>query len=186
MSGVRVELAVDDQALRRGLTDLAARGKDLRVPLRSIGEMMLRSTDERFSKERDPEGQPWAPLMPATLAHKRNTRILTEAGNLRGSINYRVSNDQLEVGTPSIYGAIHQLGGEIHQAARTQVMAVNKKGRFQSKKASGRARKVVQIRYANLQARTIRMPARPYLGFSREDAEGANKILVRHLTGEGL
>lgn len=185
MSGIRVEVNVDDQALRRSMTELAARGRDLRAPLRSIGEAMLRSTDERFRQQRDPQGQPWAPLQPATLANKRNQRILTESGNLRGSINYRVGADRLEVGTPSVYGAIHQLGGEVQQKARTQVSAVTRKGQFKTKKAAGQGKKVTHIRFANIQARVIKMPARPYLGLSSADRERVATILARHLAGGG-
>lgn len=190
MSGIRLEVGINDRELQAAMLQLVARGKDLGAPLRSIGEMMLRSTDQRFRTQRDPEGSPWTPLQPGTLAKKRNSKILTEAGNLRGSIAYRVSGDRLDVGTPSIYGAIHQLGGEIKQGARAQIMRFHgtdpkKPGKFMSKKQAGKAKSAVTIRIASVGSRTIRMPARPYLGMSADDKARVVKILARHLAGNG-
>lgn len=192
MSGVRVEVTVDDRELRAGLTELLARGRDLGAAFKSIGEMMLRSTDNRFRDQVDPEGAPWLPIDPAWRDQKRRRghiqKILQMRGRLRGSITYKDSNDRIAVGTNVVYAAIHQLGGEIDQAARTQVLAfrgpANKPGRFISREKAGKSRKAVTIRIATIKARTITMPARPYLGLSGQDRERVVKILTRHLRGE--
>ena len=192
MSGIKVELDVDDQEFRQAMRLFVERGQKLRPAMKSIGEAMLRSTEERFRSERDPQGKAWAPLSPAYAKRKQGTKILTESSALR-SIVFKASEKGVTWGTNRIYGAIHQLGGTIKQQARTQVLAFGH-GRFQSRKESskkthqvdGKRRKKTEtsIRFANIGARTIKMPARPYLGVNRKDRETIREILADHLTDE--
>lgn len=191
MSGIRVELDVDHRQIRGALAELAARGRSLQPAMRSIGEMMLRSTDDRFRDQVDPEGNRWQPISPAWKEQKRERKhlqdILQMRGRLRGSITYKAASDRVAVGSNVVYAAIHQLGGSIRQGARTQVLAFkgseNKPGKFMSRKAASRRKTAVTIRIASIQARTITMPARPYLGLSSQDRERVLTILMRHLEG---
>lgn len=191
MSGVRITVTVDDRSMRQGLLELAARGRQLAPAFRSIGELMLRSTDRRFSTQVSPDGVPWAAISTGWREAKRRNRhlsqILQMRGRLRGSIAYRATNDEVAIGTNVIYGAIHQLGGDIEQGARLQVMAfrgsVKKPGKFLSRAAAGKSKKAVTIRVAQIAARTITMPARPYLGISIQDRTGIARIIARHLAG---
>ena len=193
MSGVRVEVTVDDHQLREAMTELLARGRDLGPAFKSIGEMMLRSTDQRFRDQVDPTGAPWLPISAAWKDEKQRRRhlqkILQMRGRLRGSIAYKASNDRVAVGSNVVYAAIHQLGGEIQQPERTQVLAfggtARKPGKFISRAKAAKSKKAIAVRFANIPARTITMPARPYLGLSTQDRERMAKILTRHLRGEG-
>lgn len=190
--GVRVEVSVDDKQLRTAMTALLAKGRDLEPAMRSIGEMMLRSTDQRFRDQRDPEGKAWLPISPAWRDEKKRNKqlqtILQMRGRLRGSIAYHASNDRLAVGSKVVYAAIHQLGGSIQQGERRQTLAFHgkdetKPGKFISRDKASKAKTAVTIRFATIKARTITMPARPYLGLSKDDRERAAKILARHLAG---
>ncbi len=187
MSGVRVEVTVDDRQLRAVMSQLLARGRDLEPAFKSIGEMMLRSTDQRFKNQVDPEGAPWLPIDPEWRDEKRRRghiqKILQMRGRLRGSIAYKASNDRVAVGSNVVYAAIHQLGGDIDQPRRTQSIAFTRKGKFASAKQVAKKPSKITHKEVSIRARTIHMPARPYLGLSSQDRERVSTILTRHLSG---
>jgi phage virion morphogenesis protein len=115
MAGTQVSLTYDDTQVTRMLQGLMARCGDLTPAMRDIGEYMLRRTDDCFRDERDPQGRAWKPLSPVTLAMKKNDKILTEKGGLRGNIAYAAGRDSVTIGTgpaQSAYAAIHQFGGK--------------------------------------------------------------------------
>lgn len=60
----------------------------------AVGDYMLLATDERFEKEVDPSGNPWAPNEPGILARKRAAgrilKVLQSTGRGRASISKRV------------------------------------------------------------------------------------------------
>lgn len=139
--------------------------------LEDIGEGMLLTTEARFEAERDPDGQPWEPLKPATRKRKRNPRILTESARLRGRIVREIRGGKLYIGTNLKYAPIHQFGGKIEKPERqtTLYFRQSKTGevgnRFVKKRKSNFAQE------ATIGAHEFEMPARPYLGVSAEDRE---------------
>ena len=80
--------------------------------LRNIGEHLLNTTRARFDTQAAPDGTPWAPLDQRTIRRKKKNadKILTEEGELRGSLAYRAGSDELLVGSPEKYAATHQFG----------------------------------------------------------------------------
>lgn len=179
MAGVKLEVDVQDEALRRAL-DRLRRAPATAAVWEDIGEYLLRSVEDRFRAEKDPEGKPWAPLSSAYKRRKKGPKILTERGRLRGSITYRASHDRVEVGTNVKYGRIHQLGGKIKQKARTQVLAFGKRG-FLSHRAAGRRKTAVRVAFARLGERSFGIPARPYLGLSADDRSEIVAVIRDHL-----
>ena len=110
---MRIRIDVDDRDAQRALARLVRAGGDLEPALRGAGEILLNSARERFRSQQSPEGVPWAPLKPRTVARKRRNKhlILTEEGWLRGSLAVgAISRDSVVVGSPEIYGATHQFG----------------------------------------------------------------------------
>ena len=109
---MKFDIRIDDRQAVRALRELRRRGENLEPAMRSIGELLLNSTRARFDSERSPDGVPWQPLAPRTLARKKRNRdkILTEEGRLRGTLAYQAGADWVEVGSPLIYGATHQFG----------------------------------------------------------------------------
>ncbi len=100
-------LAKVNQAINR----LLRQGQNLDPALRDIGEFWLESTQQRFVDMQAPDGKPWEPLAPETLANKeRPDRILTESGTLADTLNYQLSKGGLALGTNMEYGATHQFG----------------------------------------------------------------------------
>jgi phage virion morphogenesis protein len=112
MAGARIEIVVDDAEVKASLKRLAEKTSDFGPAMKDIGEYLVRSTDERFDAQHDPSGAPWAPLAPSTLARKKGSKILIETSRLRDSIHYQAGEDEVQVGTDVVYGAIHQFGGK--------------------------------------------------------------------------
>ena len=164
------------EALQRALSDK-------KTILRQIGEELVASTDERFVSMQSPSGEQWKPLHPRTIRQKRNKqKILTERGLLRGSIHYELNGDTLEVGTDRKYGAIHQFGGVLKIPARTQTVKIGTKGKNKGRfmKAKSKAAHAIE-RTFTIPAHDVTIPARPFLGLSRDDKEEIVEIVHKHL-----
>lgn len=174
MSGISLEISLRDQAARQELQALMERMDNPRAFYGTVGERLLSSSKDRFREQNSPDGSPWTPLKPATIrARERNGQLpLTilrsntkgkAASSLAGSLHYEASNTQVRVGSPLPYAAIHQLGGTIQKPASTRWMS----GRRFAKRSEAEDGREVQI-----PAHKITIPARPYLGPTRDDEEG--------------
>ncbi|WP_241494345.1 phage virion morphogenesis protein [Pseudomonas asplenii] len=176
-----INVELDDSRLGAALGELADRIGDLRVPLLDIAEYLHQSTDNRFSQQVAPDGSPWAPLAASTLARKRTNRILREDGNLQDTIRHRVTGNELEFGSDRPYAAIHQLGGKIEHAARSQQVYFREKNgvvgnRFVSRSRSNFAQ------WATRGAHSADIVARPYLGLSSDDDAEIIAIISDYLS----
>lgn len=188
MVGISVKL--DDQLLMNEMQGILDRLDDNRRQLfASIGESLVKSISDNFRGEHEPDGTPWVSLRPATIkARQRGRRsvikILRDRGHLAGSINYQTTLDELRIGSPVDYAAIHQLGGTIDMPAREQTLYFrkNRKGevgrRFAKKKRANHTETVQRS------AHQITIPARPYLGLGPHDDERIAKIGVDWLAGK--
>ncbi|WP_160286837.1 phage virion morphogenesis protein [Pseudomonas knackmussii] len=183
MAGAMLEVTVSDSKVGQVLAELEQRLGSLRTPLADIAEYLHQSTDDRFRRQVAPDGSPWAPLAPSTLARKRGNRILRESGDLQDTLRYQVSDNELAFGTDRPYGAIHQFGGKIEHAARSQQVYFRqgKNGsvgnRFVSKRKSNFAQWVTRG------ASVSDIAARPYLGLSSEDEAEVLAIVAEYLVG---
>lgn len=94
--------------------------------------------------KRAPNGKAWP-------ANRTGTSVLHKSGTLARSIDYLVSGESAVIGSGLIYARIHQQGGTI---------------RAKNKKA-------LQFRVGNrfVTRKSVRIPPRPYLGLSAENAE---------------
>ena len=116
--------------------------------LAELGEYGLRSTRARFKTQTAPDGTAWAALQPWYQKEKRRnkSRILTLNGYLRGQMTWQLVGDRtVEIGSNLPYAAVHQFGATIKP----------------------RAAKVLMFR--GHVAKSVTIPARPYLGLSDED-----------------
>lgn len=182
MAGAILEVAFDASVVGRELELLIERLGSLRTPLNDIAEYLHLSTDARVRRQIAPDGSPWAPLSPRTLARKKGTKILRESGALLDTLRHQVTDDGLDFGTDRPYGAIHQDGGKIEHAARSQQVYFKEKGgvvgnRFVKKSKSNFSQWVTHG------ARSVEMPARPYLGLSSEDEAEILEIVAGYLKG---
>ena len=108
-------ITIDVEGLKdveRRLERLAVATGDLTPALQDVGEKLLISTRKRFRDQTGPDGRPWKPLLPQTLARKRKNRdkILILEGELFGQLRYHATADSLAVGSNEIYAATHQFG----------------------------------------------------------------------------
>mgnify|MGYP001371984743 CR=1 FL=1 len=141
--GFKVEL--DDRELQQLLDHALKATGDLSPAMKAIGEYMLLSTEENFAGEHAPDGTPWKPLkvlsyhLAWTVGRKKKThtargmltkafqsylagrKILTDSGELRGSIHYSADRTSVTIGSGKIYSAIHQFGG---QAGRNRKVTI--------------------------------------------------------------
>ncbi|BDV42431.1 virion morphogenesis protein [Geotalea uraniireducens] len=174
MSKELIEITHDlSTGAQRQLARLVRKIEDTQSLEKAVGEYLVISTEERFDTQTDPEGNKWQEVKPRTRKRKRHSKILTEDGYLRGDVHPAVTNEGLLVGVGIAYGAIHQLGHEFTQENVTlHLTGTGRNTRF-AKKGQGDRTKIVN--------RTIKVPARPYLGISKADELEILAIANDHL-----
>lgn len=76
-----VEVTLDGTYLINALHNAARHiaGQDL---MTSIGLSLKQRNEARHVAETDPDGNPWTPLKPYTIKHKKNPRMLVEEGDM--------------------------------------------------------------------------------------------------------
>jgi len=178
VSAAGVQLSVTPDGLG-GLDAVLARmqllGQRPRPIWAAIGNYGENSTRLRFRNQVGPDGQKWKPSARAQ-AGGGQTLVLT--ARLLRSISHQVRNDGTEWGTNVVYAAIHQFGGEIKRAAfsswarlRTDASGTLLRQKDHSHLAvfaKATHKRVKVVRYT-VDAHTIKMPARPYLGVNEAD-----------------
>lgn len=108
-----INIVVLTKDAEQALTDLANSLTDMKPALKAIGESMTESTKQRFIDSKGPDGTPWKPNKPSTLARKKSRKpLIGESLMLSEQIHYDVpSNDTLIVGSSMEYAAMQQFGG---------------------------------------------------------------------------
>ena len=100
--------------LQNKIKNLAEKLENLQPFFNSVGEYMKRRTiKECFDKEQSPNGEKWKPLKEATLKRRRNKsshKILQDMGELRRSIQYKSSKNDVVIGSKLKYARTHQFG----------------------------------------------------------------------------
>lgn len=187
MAGARIELDFDG---RSAATALAAAAKELApegqaLLLADIGEYLLRSTRDRAAKQTSPDGTPWAALSPRYAKVKGKIRpgvpILRLDNHMLGDqLVSQVEGDTLYHGTNAPYGAIQQFGGDIkHPERPTKLYFHHAKGEVSPHFVNRKKANFVQD--ATIGEHTSTMPARPWLGLSKEDEAEIIQLVTDHL-----
>jgi phage virion morphogenesis protein len=171
-----IKIEHDLPKVQKALARLLQKVGNIRPALKAMGETLISSTEQRFDSQTGPDGKKWQDVKPATRKRKKHSKILTEQGHLRGDIHPAFPDDHtLLVGTNSPYGAIHQLGGEIKQEGMTlHLKGTGRNTRFAKKGEHDRTKKV---------DRTIKIPARPFLGVSKQDEADLLEDVGKYLLG---
>lgn len=199
MAGTRItfDATFDDSTAQARLSELIGRMDDRRGFMANVGEHLLNATRDRFRDEASPEGTPWERLKPATIRERERRKftpiqILTRhtRSGLRASINAKVTDREVTIGTPKVYAAIHQFGGTIERQAGEGVVFrhVSWKSQkmtkgFAQKKGTKDRPKANFVQKVQRKAYEISMPARPFLGFSTAD-QGAIIAIASDWLGE--
>jgi len=181
MTGARIEITLDDTELLEALNAALSRLEDEAGLYDAIGAELADGVQRRFIAAQDPDGDDWEESERARLK-ERGGKTLTDTGRLQQSITWSVEEGGVLVGTNVEYAAIHQFGGEIEQPARKQTLLIDdEKGGFVSARArTGGLQRVVE---AAIGARTITMPARPFLGLDDIDRVAIEGIASDWLEG---
>lgn len=116
---------------------------------REIGQILYDGTMERFDRERTPEGAPWQRSWRALL---QGGKTLQSTGRLRDSITLNVQGKKISVGTNVKYAPVMQFGAVIRA----------KSGKYLTFKTPMGGWAKVQ---------SVKIPARPFLGLSKDDEQ---------------
>jgi len=165
------------QRLFKAMQQMGANPQPLLKDIAFLGE---NSTRDRFRRETGPDGVRWKP---SQRVQEKGGKTLTKDGHLGDSISSRVDGKAAVWGVNRIYAAIHQFGGKIDIAARSQQAYFRRDGRtglvgnrFVKKRRSNFAQ------WVTIAAYSIAMPARPFLGVSADDEQDILDLVSDHLS----
>lgn len=166
MTGVRLEIGFEDGGLGRALERAIIAGTELRPALEASAFIIEGSVRTRFDTGMGPGGIPWPP---SQRALKQGGKTLVDKGSLRESIGHAIGEKQVEVGVESPapgnahrYAAAHQFGAHI----------TPKKGEFLIFTGSDGGL---------VFARSVDLPARPFLGFDDQDIADLEDVWTAHI-----
>lgn len=167
MAGASLEITFQPGRTITAVAALLASSRNPTPLLRAIGTGLLRNTQDRFEAETAPDGSAWAPLNSWYLSFKRGPGILRGAGmrgGLQGSLVMDVDRGAIIIGSNKIYAAVHQFGATITAKNPRGLLGIRDyKGNLMGK------------------ARSVTVPARPYLGLSRRDEDTILDVTEDHL-----
>ncbi len=169
MAGSFLEITANTPEISAALAQLAAVMNDLTPAFRDIGESLLNSSRERFRTSTAPDGSRWLPLKPATLA----ARARAAGGSYKKGINrgrYKKRAAQaVATAKPLIFSGA--LFGTLNYRATKDSVRVGTPLEYGATHQYGRGH----------------IPARPFLGLSRNDETEVvailNDYLAAHLPG---
>jgi phage gpG-like protein len=180
------------EAVIARLAQISGRMGDLSPIMKAIGDRGTLQTKRRFlAGGPAPDGTRWA--TPRTPNPKRKGTLLV-SGQLMGNIHPEVlSPNAVAIGTNKEYGAIHQFGGKIHKNAQSRKTShrTDAKGNLLRTELFGgkglvfakKSNKRVLTRWFEIGEHDIDIPARPYIGISREDSEELLGIINEWIMG---
>ena len=160
---MKINIELDDTHARDTFNRLLQAGTAMQPLMRNIGETLLNSTRERFKDEESPDGATWEPLSAITkkIKKKNQDKVLTQDGHLAGQLTYRANPNYVEIGSTRIYASVHQFGATI--------------------KPKNGAALVFGPEGGKIYARSVTIPARPFLGLSNQDREDILHEVRDHL-----
>ena len=191
MTGISIQ--VELREAQDMLADILRRMDRKRPFYKSVGERLMSSTKDRFREETDPDGARWKPLARATIKARvskkqipltilRSNTRRKKGSSLAGSINVQMSEDEVRIGSPLEYAAIHQLGGTVQMPARDGKIYRTKDRTGQVGRRFAKKKKANHITDVKIPAYSISIPARPYLGLTAADEAAILKGAVDWLT----
>lgn len=136
------------------------RAADLTPAMQAIADYLEFSTRQRFETGKAPDGTSWKPSLRAI---RDGGKTLVERGMLLASIDRAFGPDSATVGTNIVYARAQQLGATIRPRA-------------------GNGKKALNTPFGPRSS--VKLPARPFIGFSTDDESEVFEILREHLSGE--
>lgn len=161
-SGVRLNWGGLDKAFLGAVERLA----DREILMHGIGEMLRSGTVQRFEDEEAPDGTPWKPSLRATPSEDRRTAVRRDARGrrlkgsgrlIKGRAGGKTLTDTAQL-RESIDYRVSPAGDEVRVGSNLPYARVHQMG--------GKA------------GRGVILPARPYLGISKQDAEDIQEAVT--------
>lgn len=161
MSAFDVRFDITDR-VTPGLSALIAAGSDLTPEMAEISEAMLDHTHDRFAHEYGPDGVPWEP---SRRVIEEGGRTLYQRGDLFNALDRDSGADFAQVGViatggPAVYARVHQEGATI-------------------KPKPGSGKRALRTPFGP--RRSVRIPARPFLGIELRDRTVAEQVILDRL-----
>lgn len=184
MSGVTLTLDYRD-----AMHVLLGMEQQLRHPkpmLDKMGEALLDFHRQRFKDQVSPSGEAWQELSRRYKKRKKRNKdkILVLDGTLRNTLRWQIRGNEMLFGTDRPYGAIHQFGGTIEIAARSQQAYYRQLRSGRVKNQFVRKKRANYSEWHTIGAYSITMPARPWLGVSDTEKIRLVDIARNHLYRE--
>lgn len=185
-----IVIEVDDKAINGAMVRLSRRLENIRPAMRTVGELLVESTTDRFAKGVAPDGTPWAPNTAATVAEYVREKGMKrdETGQRMGwKKGYRKEGcwskraERYASGKKPLLGASKRLSREIDCRDSLDGVEVGTAleyattQQFGAKQGSlGRTRRGAPIPWGDI-------PPRPFLGLSPKDRDNVLAILRKYL-----
>ncbi len=182
MSGVQIDVKIDDQKVVKLLKQIEKRSGDLKPALKNIGQLVRTSIVNNFIAEGRPEK--WKKLSEVRKKQrgkgvKKILRVQGAAGGLMGSIKPKTSAKKVIIGTNKVYAAVHQFGAK---KGSFGTVPVNIRAHRRKKKSGGYSQVRAHKRTMILPWGDI--PARPYMMIQDEDWTEIENLLLSYLSEE--
>lgn len=157
-----IVMRIDGEKLLLGALRGAADKRRRKTLFDRLGAYGVSSTQERFLRQRGPDGRGWKK---SRRAEKAGGQTLRDSGRLFQSLTHAASSSHAEWGSNLVYAGIHQFGGTIRprHAKRLAFRTVD----------------------GFVRASSVTLPARPYLGLDADDRAEIGAI-VSDWIAEGL
>lgn len=167
MTGITLQLTVDDSRLGLGAAALSKAAQHMRPMMAIAGGIFENSTRTRFALERSPDGIPWPT---SWRAKETGGTTLQDRGSLRDSIRSNVGDNFVETGPDgrsesSRHAATHQFGAVIRPVKAKALAFTGGDGKFRM-------------------AQSVTIPARPFMGINDDDVADLRAAFVDYLEGE--
>ena len=108
-----VEIEWDDREVVKKLQKLWAVTGDLSPALKEINEVLVESTQKRFSTGTAPDGQKWKDNSDVTIDRKGRNQPLVDGGDLAKQISGElIGKNVLEISSSMEQAAMQQFGGD--------------------------------------------------------------------------
>ncbi|BEV15820.1 phage virion morphogenesis protein [Herbaspirillum sp. DW155] len=153
---------------------LEAVRKEVATPqemLVSIGEELFNANQHRHAQGLAPDGMPWKPLSPMTLATRKGGRILRVRGDMLESFNYQVQGNSLRLGFSDQKAVWHHFGTGTYGPRGSRYTISPKKAKA--------------LAFGGLMRKRVShpgIPARQLIGFPASDRELTGNVIRDHLT----
>jgi len=112
----------DTEGYKRAIASALKQWKDIKPQLSAVGDYLQSTTDERFDRQRAPNGRRWAALSPAYAKRKakdprkkKSAGILELTGDMRRSIKKTVGKTSIEIGPRESATPFIKLKAGVHQ-----------------------------------------------------------------------